>query len=134
MGAGSQRWWTTPAKTAEVRPGKTASGFDVPVLLVAGVQVDLSGRVVYELLAERINAAMPKRILELEAEVERHRQRAVAVDATLENPPRGRRAAMLAALSTDALLDEIERRAPDLMAELQLRKERRKNREPVQMG
>jgi hypothetical protein len=110
MGAGSQRWWEAPP-FAEVRPDREVGAPGrYAGLYVAGRWVGSMVEDLAEDHARAINAARGVRTMYLEDTVEKLKRHIVEVDATLENPPRGRRAAMLRAISDGELLAELDRR------------------------
>lgn len=110
MGAGRHRWWEEPpfARTAP-----SATGIGGPTtLVVGGVYCGSGPTLQLRKVAEQINRARGEYLLRLEAELERFKQRAVAVDMALDS------AKVLESISDGALLDELERRGAHLEVEL----------------
>lgn len=120
MGAGAQRWWSSPgpfavAVPSDWNPTKSHEGY--ARLVIGGVDCGSAVTDVAQQWAKEINAAQGLRILHLEAELERLRRERVRVDEQLDA---GR---VLEALS-DALLAEFRRRGPSLEYEFTRRDER----------
>lgn len=125
MGAGRQRWWQAEPFAVAVReddwnPTKNPTGYSR--MVIGGVEIGSAVSDVVEEWMRAINAALPARIVRLEAELEMRRRRDVDRDMELEAGK------TLGAVSDEALLDEFERRGAHLEVELYERRNERKGR------
>lgn len=125
MGAGRQRWWQAEPFAVAVReddwnPTKNPTGYSR--MVIGGVEIGSAVSDVVEEWMRAINAALPARIVRLEAELEMRRRRDVDRDMELEAGK------TLGAVSDEALLNEFERRGAHLEVELYERRNEREGR------